>query len=289
MTLGVKYFNSDEAAKILGVNVSTIKRWTDSNKLECIKSAGGHRKFMVEHLKVFLEKNNKKLSRANLAFPGPADGLDINYYILKEDYSFLTGYLVKHSMKCDKPRIQQVLNGMYMGQVELYAIYDNLVAPALYKIGDMWEAGEINVLEEHLATQTIKDCVVRLQGIIPVPEETFATALCLNLSGELHDIALKMASNLLETKGFKVLYSGQLTPAINVTELLAKNAIDRVYISSSYIEDYETTQAELDEIIKASQQAGAQIFLGGEGFRRLHVNGAANVTMLNNFFDVCTL
>ncbi|MCB0298451.1 MAG: helix-turn-helix domain-containing protein, partial [Calditrichaeota bacterium] len=46
----IQHFNSQEAAKILGVNVSTIKRWTDEGKLQCIKSVGGHRKFLMDHL-----------------------------------------------------------------------------------------------------------------------------------------------------------------------------------------------------------------------------------------------
>ena len=41
----VQYYNSQEVAKILGVNVSTIKRWTDEGKLTCIKTAGGHRPY----------------------------------------------------------------------------------------------------------------------------------------------------------------------------------------------------------------------------------------------------
>ena len=64
----IQYYNSQDAAKILGVNVSTVKRWTEDGKLECVKSAGGHRKFLMSHLADFLEKNKKKTSKANL-FP----------------------------------------------------------------------------------------------------------------------------------------------------------------------------------------------------------------------------
>ena len=64
----IQYFNSEEAAKILGVNVSTIKRWTDEGKLECIKTAGGHRKFLMEHMASFLDQNKKKTEKVNL-FP----------------------------------------------------------------------------------------------------------------------------------------------------------------------------------------------------------------------------
>ena len=41
MSTEVQFFNSLEAAKILGVNVSSIKRWTEEGKLECVKTAGG--------------------------------------------------------------------------------------------------------------------------------------------------------------------------------------------------------------------------------------------------------
>ena len=34
MTKDIEYYNSQEAARILGVNVSTIKRWTDDGQLE---------------------------------------------------------------------------------------------------------------------------------------------------------------------------------------------------------------------------------------------------------------
>ena len=51
--------NSEEAARLLGVNVSSIKRWTDEGKLSCIRTAGGHRKFQMSHLADFLKKFNK--------------------------------------------------------------------------------------------------------------------------------------------------------------------------------------------------------------------------------------
>ena len=50
----INYFNSVEAARILGVNVSSIKRWTDEGTLECVKTGGGHRKFTLQHLANYL-------------------------------------------------------------------------------------------------------------------------------------------------------------------------------------------------------------------------------------------
>ena len=48
-------YNSYQLAKIIGVNVSTIKRWTESGKLNCSKTAGGHRKFNLNDISNFLK------------------------------------------------------------------------------------------------------------------------------------------------------------------------------------------------------------------------------------------
>ena len=57
---GIRHFNSIEVARILGVNVSTVKRWTEEGKLECIKTAGGHRKFLMAHLGDYVKNYKSK-------------------------------------------------------------------------------------------------------------------------------------------------------------------------------------------------------------------------------------
>ena len=59
-------YNSYQIAEIIGVNVSTIKRWTDAGKLNCRKTEGGHRKFHLNDLKSFIKNNKKGSSDINL-------------------------------------------------------------------------------------------------------------------------------------------------------------------------------------------------------------------------------
>ena len=59
-------YNSNQVAEIIGVNVSTIKRWTDSGKLNCQQTHGGHRKFHLNHLRDFLRKNKNIHPTLNL-------------------------------------------------------------------------------------------------------------------------------------------------------------------------------------------------------------------------------
>ena len=282
----IQYFNSHDAAKILGVNVSTIKRWTDEGKLKCIQSVGGHRKFMMSHFAEFLEKNNKKISKVNV-FPIEGDSdLEIGHHILKGNFEYLTEYVLEQAFLSNRDRVQYVMNGLYIGQYPLYEIYDNLVTHVLYNIGELWEQNIKSVTEEHIATQTIRDSIVRLQGIIRIPKQKIGKALCLNLSTELHDIALKMVDHILEVKGYSVLFSGQITPTIKIENVFRAFNPERVFISSTMVENPENTQNEFDEICQLSSKYNADIYIGGQGFDTISFDHPAVKARLTNFEEL---
>lgn len=282
----IQYFNSQEAAKILGVNVSSIKRWTDEGKLECIKTAGGHRKFMMEHLSHFLEKNKKKTSKVNLFPLEDTTDLKISHYIIRGDFDYLRSYVLKNAVACERNRVQQVLNGLYLGQYPLHQIYDELVTPIMYDVGSYWNQGQMSIAEEHFASQTIRDSIIRLQGIIRVPRKKIGNIICLNLSNELHDIALKMVDHILEARGFQMFYSGQKTLLDDIEKVFKKHKLKRLYISSTVVDDVETFQREFTEICDICKSYKVDVYIGGQGFGLVEVDHPAVVKQLFTFQDV---
>jgi excisionase family DNA binding protein len=286
MSSEIQTYNSVEAAQILGVNVSTIKRWTDEGKLECIKTVGGHRKFLMEHLSSFLEKNKKKTSKVNLFPLENKSDLQISHHIMKGDFDYLVDYVQEHALACNRGRVQKVLNGLYLGQYPLHVIYDQLVTPVLHHLGSLWSEEKISVIEEHFASQTLRDSVIRLQGIIRIPAKKVGKAICLNFSSELHDIALKMVDHILEARGYKVLFSGQITPIINIEHVFESIQPQRVYVSSTIVEDRASVQEEFDEICNVAEAHGAKVFVGGAGFDALEIKRPELVTRLMTFEEV---
>lgn len=277
------YFNSKEAAQILGVNVSTIKRWTDEGKLHCVKSSGGHRKFLVHHLAGFFTQNKKYASKATIFPVETIEDFQLSHYILKGDFNYLRKYVLDLAMYFERERLFKILQGLYLAQHPLPIIYDQFIYPILRKIGHLWETGEISVAEEHVASQNIRDLIIRLRAVSALPPSDKGTALCLTFSGDLHDIALKMADYLLETNHYKVLFSGQMTPALSIEELLKTFRPRLVILSSTYVEDVSATQQQLDVIKSFASNYGFKLFGGGRGFEKLDTESIQPLIRLPDF------
>jgi len=282
----IKYFNSEDAAKILGVNVSTIKRWTEGGVLECIKTAGGHRKFLMSHLASFVEKNKKTNSKVNLFTIESEHDIEISYRILKGDYRFLTEYILEHSLNCNREKVQQVLNGLYLGQYPLHFIYDVIITPVLHQIGHLWIEKKLSIIQEHFASQTIKDCITRLQGIIKMPLQVGVRALCFAPSNELHDISLKMVDHILETRGFAVYNTGQNTPVEKISDIFETIRPNRLYISSTNRIDLDTLQHEMNQLYDIAQERICDVYVGGRSFDEIDYSHPAVKKRLYTFEEV---
>ena len=60
----MRYLTSKNVAEILGINISTLKRWTDNGTLECTKTAGGHRKFTMQNIRDY-HKSQENSGKSN--------------------------------------------------------------------------------------------------------------------------------------------------------------------------------------------------------------------------------
>jgi excisionase family DNA binding protein len=56
------WLSLNEAAKVLGVHPSTLRRWSDEGHLPSVRTEGGHRRYNRDALSTFLEKQQEKPS-----------------------------------------------------------------------------------------------------------------------------------------------------------------------------------------------------------------------------------
>ena len=85
-----------------------------------------------------------------------------------------------------------------------------MLAPALIEVGVRWEAGDVTVAQEHLATSTVRAAMQRLLADARADVRGVAVLAC--APGEQHEIGLLMLAVLLRADGWQVAYLGADTP-----------------------------------------------------------------------------
>ena len=99
--------------------------------------------------------------------------------------------------------------------------YENILIPVLYKIGDQWENGEIDVATEHVCSNAVNTLIDLInqnntKKISKSYRDTKSIVLC-TPEGELHSIGCKIIESLLLEKGYEV---------YNITSPLPPNSIE---------------------------------------------------------------
>ena len=103
----------------------------------------------------------------------------------------------------------------------LLDFYEKILIPVLYKIGDQWENGEIDVATEHVCSNAVNNLIDLInQQNTKKKFKNYRDTKSIVLStpeGELHSIGCKIIESLLLEKGYEV---------YNITSPLPTNSIE---------------------------------------------------------------
>lgn len=146
--------------------------------------------------------------------------------------------------------------------------YEKILIPVLYKIGDQWENGEIDVATEHVcsnAVNTLIDLINQnnIKKISKSYRDTKSIVLC-TPEGELHSIGCKIIESLLLEKGYEVYNITSPLPTNSIESYLDNTNPGLVLISVTLEENINSTIRLLQEIRKSLQ---ISVIVGGNAIK----------------------
>jgi len=151
---------------------------------------------------------------------------------------------------------------------ELSAFYVHIIQPAMYKIGSMWEKGEISSAREHLASAVVNRIMaVQYVEQIQTAEKARGTAVVTAAANEFHEIGATMVANSLEFAGWDVHYLGANTPGDELVDFIAQTAPDILAISSSLPLNLVSIRDIIREIRTWPPEKQPKIMAGGLSFK----------------------
>jgi excisionase family DNA binding protein len=262
----MKYLNSKEVASIMGVNVSTIKRWTDSGKLDCYQTVGGHRKFLLSHLKNFLnDKINQKLKVNIIQYLNKGEK-ELVQRIDRIDYKYLRDYLFQLSLQQSVDSIHDVINSLLIKGEPQYRIYDELILNVLNRIGDLWLNNKLSIADEHTMTETIRNVMYRIHSEISKNNvKRPKKVICMTLTNDEHEIPLVMIQSILDEINIPTTNLGPNIPVLEIESKIQVVNPTHLIISSNYVLDTDTFNSEITQLLQICHKNDIQILIGGSG------------------------
>ena len=221
---------------------------------------------------------------------GPVSQININK--IPKEYrskSSIIKFLAKRNLDFSKStKLNESLQENLMEKLKLYEInelikiyhdytksvytsldfYEKILIPVLYKIGDQWENGEIDVATEHVCSNAVNTLIDLInqnntKKISKSYRDTKSIVLC-TPEGELHSIGCKIIESLLLEKGYEV---------FNITSPLPTNSIE------SYLDNIKlglllisvTLDENLDSVIRFIKEirnsCNIPIIVGGNAIK----------------------
>ncbi len=258
--------STKEVAAILGVTESSIKRWTDSGLIQCVKTPGGHRKFTLDDVNIFARSNNYLISNSSIENLEIPQQQHLLFQIQKKEIHFICDHFYLLILSGNSIEIYNFIILMNLNGFSFLDFFDSVLQPSLTRMGFEWEAKIISVEDEHAASSAIFTALSRLTSSVFKNPKTDKVVILAVIEGDYHEIPVKCISLLLEMEGWSVRYLGANTPFYSLDSAVKKFKPEAVLISSTIrFNSYSDVFEKLISLKTYLKSYGGKLIVGGKG------------------------
>jgi MerR family transcriptional regulator, light-induced transcriptional regulator len=146
----------------------------------------------------------------------------------------------------------------------LARLFQDVMAAALHRVGDLWECGDLVVGQEKEISELARDLIAELSLRHASPDPTGPIVVAACVEGERHDLGLRMACALLRERGWRVHFLGADVAPDFLLEALAIYAPALVLLAATLDARWPALQATLAAIDARGSEAPAAVVIGGQ-------------------------
>jgi excisionase family DNA binding protein len=255
--LVLNYLSTAEVAKGLGVGVSTVKRWVEDGILPATKTLGGHRKLRLADVLEVARRNN--LPVGDLAQLTPS-GRDTR----RRDPSGLLQEFYSGLLEGDSTRVRTIIHGAYRNGMSMESLADDVIGPAMQRIGLNWQTGSIDVMHEHRASQLCSSVLYELKQVLETRAKRMRPlAVGAAPEGDQSILGSLLAQMVLLDAGWDAVNLGPNTPLNSLGLAIRELHPQLVWLSISHDVDSEAFRRNYKALYRQTEAAGAALVIGG--------------------------
>ena len=149
---------------------------------------------------------------------------------------------------------------------QLHSWWLSVAKPAMYEVGRLWENGSITVGQEHIATAIVQRVMaIHYQMIQDVPRNG-QTLIVAASPAELHELGARMMADILELKGWNVVFTGADTPTDSVADLVTRHRAVALCVSTTMTFNLVNAK-QMITALRSSLPIPTKVLVGGQAYR----------------------
>ncbi len=237
--------------------MSTVKRWVEEGILPAAKTAGGHRKLLLADVLEVARQNNLPVRDLARLTASVSAGRTPVPDTLSDD-------LYRAMLAGDAQQSRAIVHGAYRSGMTIETLADFVIAPAMHRIGSDWEAGRIDVMHEHRASQLCASALYELKEIVETrARRPRPVAVGAATEGDMSVLPTLLSQMVLLDSDWDAVNLGPNTPLASLGRAIAELSPRLVWLSISHPVNEQSFQREYVRLYRQAEKSGVPIVVGG--------------------------
>lgn len=167
-------------------------------------------------------------------------------------------------LKSETGQAHQIIENIRRSDSSLPQIYEEILAPVMREVGELWHQNRITVDKEHYITSVTQSVLSRFYDELFYRPRIGRTLVSCAVGSELHEIGTRMLSDIFEYYGWDTYYLGAALPRAALLKALSEYKPDLVALTVTM----PPHLSECEETIQAirGQFPDMRIIVGGQAF-----------------------
>jgi methanogenic corrinoid protein MtbC1 len=161
---------------------------------------------------------------------------------------------------------QVLIHGLITTKHNIAHIYEHIFQATQYEVGLLWQANKITVAHEHYCTAATQLIMASLYPYIFEMPKKGAKMVGCTVADNLHEIGIRMISDLFEIDGWDTYYLGANMPDINIISAVKEQQADILAISVTMPFHISKAENLVKKIRNDSSLNNLRIIVGGYPF-----------------------
>jgi methanogenic corrinoid protein MtbC1 len=163
----------------------------------------------------------------------------------------------------------EISNKFIKNKNDIEKFWIEIILPALYDIGKLWEESKISVGEEHVATSICQRVMSEHCDTIYNNIGKRGKVLVTLAPNELHQVGAMMLSDVLEIHGFDTYFIKSKSSIDKIIDLIEDEDINDIIISSTIEENIDNTKILIKNLRDKISSKNINIFVGGQAYKNI--------------------